>query len=111
VSPGPADEASSKALEEVLDKHAKVLAAVSSSLYATRLCWYGRHGVGKLRGVLVALPLPPVICGARVDGIDYVPEVGMRRIQPQHDGWRDMTDAEVASADELLREITRGDDA
>ena len=85
-------------------------AAVSISLYSTRLCWYGYYGAAKLQGRLVALSEPPAICGARVEGIDYIPEVGMQRIQPRHDGWRDMTTTEVASADELLRWITREDD-
>ena len=110
MSPGAADDASAAALRVALDRASNLEAAVSISLYATRLCWYGNHGAAKLHGVLVALTQPPTICGARVEGIDYVPEIGMRRIQPRNDGWRDMTTTEVASADELLRWITREDD-
>lgn len=110
MSPGAADDASAAALRVALDRASNIEAAVSISLYSTRLCWYGHHGAAKLHGVLVALTQPPKICGARVEGIDYVPEIGMRRIQPRNDGWRDMTTTEVASADELLRWITREDD-
>lgn len=100
--PGAIDDACVQALRDALAHRRSIGAAVSISLYSTRLCWYGYYGAAKLQGRLVALSEPPAICGARVEGIDYIPEVGMQRIQPRTEGWRDMTADEVESADDLL---------
>lgn len=79
---------------------------MSHALYATRLYWAAsRGGVVKLHGRCVELRASPCFGGAPVVGVDYIPEVGMRQIQPVGAGWRDMTDAEVAEADALLRKL------
>lgn len=79
---------------------------MSHALYATRLYWMGtRGGVAKLHGRCVSLHAPPHIGGAPVVGIDYVPEICLRQIQPIASGWRDMTDDEVTAADAVLRAV------
>jgi hypothetical protein len=73
---------------------------VSHALYATRLYWSGtRGGIAKLHGRCVQLHAAPHIAGRAVT-------------------WRDMTDAEVAEADAVLRavvvsiyEVALGDDS
>lgn len=77
---------------------------MSHALYSTRLHWSGSHGFAKLHGVLVALKDPPTLGRRVVAGIDYIPEVGMRSIA-FGGSERTMTDAEVAEADALLRQI------
>lgn len=79
---------------------------MSHALYATRLYWASsRGGVAKLHGRCVPLHAPPHIGGAPVVGIDYVPEICLRQIQPIASGWRDMTDDEVTAADAVLRAV------
>lgn len=106
--PGAIDDACVQALRDALAHRRCIGAVVSISLYSTRLCWYGYYGAAKLHGQLVALSEPPTVGGVRVDGIDYIPEVAMHRIQPCTEGWRDMTPIEVRAADELLRELVGG---
>lgn len=79
---------------------------MSHALYATRLFWSpGRRGVAKLHGHVVPLAAAPAISGHAVDGIDYTPEVSVYRIQPHHEGWRDMERSEIAEADRLLHRL------
>jgi hypothetical protein len=78
---------------------------MSHALYSTRLHWSGSLGFAKLHGVLVALNEPPTFARRAVTGVDYIPEVGMRSIA-FGGAERTMTDAEVAEADTLLRQIT-----
>lgn len=79
---------------------------MSHALYATRLYWAGtRGGIAKLHGRSVELHAAPHIGGARVVGVDYVPEIGLRQIQPLAGPWRDMTDDEVRDADAMLRAL------
>ena len=63
-----------------------------------------RGGVAKLHGRLVRLAAPPDL-GMRYVAVDYIPEMGLRQIMPYGCGWRDMTDDEVAQADQVLRAI------
>lgn len=83
---------------------------MSHALYTTRLYWAGtRGGIAKLHGHLVQLTeAPPVeIDGRRVTAIDYVPEIGLRRVMPYGCAWRDMTDAEARAADGALGVLCR----
>lgn len=80
---------------------------MSHALYATRLYWAaGRGGIAKLHGRCVELHAPPHLGGAPVVSVDYVPEIGLRQIQPVCGAWRDMSDAEVAEADDVLHRLT-----
>jgi hypothetical protein len=77
---------------------------MSADLYATCLIWYGpRGGIAKLHGRSAKLTTAPRIDRLRVECIDYRPQIGERRIQLHAEGWRDMTAAEVARADDYLR--------
>lgn len=79
---------------------------MSHALYATRLYWAGpRGGIAKLHGRCVQLHAPPHITGRAVVGVDYIPEIGLRQIQPVGGPWRDMSDDEVADADAVLRAV------
>ncbi|MBN8492516.1 MAG: hypothetical protein J0M00_13950 [Burkholderiales bacterium] len=79
---------------------------MSTDLYATALIWYGpRGGVAKLHGQRVVLRAAPELKGLRVEGIDYRPEIGERRIQLHAEGWRDMHQHEVAAADQYLAAV------
>ena len=79
---------------------------MSHALYATRLYWAGhRGGIAKLHGRCVELHAPPHFGGMPVVGVDYVPEIGMRQIQPVGEQCRDMTTGEVQEADATLRAI------
>lgn len=63
---------------------------MSHALYSTRLYWAGtRGGVAKLHGRRVELHAAPHFGGAPVVGVDYIPEVGMRQIQPVASAWRE----------------------
>lgn len=82
---------------------------MSDALHQTRLRWHGRSGAAKLHGVCVRLEYPPVLAGIVVHAIDYVPEYGIREIQRRAcDHVEDMTPAEVAAADALLRKLCGG---
>ncbi|MBP6777291.1 MAG: hypothetical protein KA151_08560 [Piscinibacter sp.] len=77
---------------------------MSHDLYSTRLYWAGtRGGIAKLHGLRVELRAAPRFGGAAVVAVDYIPEVGLRQIQPLASPWRDMTDDEVREADAALR--------
>jgi hypothetical protein len=78
---------------------------MGDSLYASRLRWYGYTGCAKLHGRHTVLTSPPVICGQAVVAIDYIPEVGLRQIQRLGGAMGDMTPAEVAEADAVLRGV------
>ena len=80
---------------------------VSDAWHFTRLRFEGWAGVAKLHGVRVPLTRMPELPGLVVAyvAIDYIPEVGMRRIMPLGGPWRDMRDDEVAAADALLRDL------
>lgn len=80
---------------------------MSIELYWTRLIWDGSRGVAKCDGRQVQLSGAPTVCGAVVDGIDYAPEVHCYQILPRCGGWREMTVAEIADCQRLLRQLTR----
>lgn len=79
---------------------------VSTDLYSTVLIWYPqRGGIAKLHGRQVVLAKAPELPGLRVEGVDYRPEIGERRIQLWAENWRDMTPAEVLAADAALARL------
>lgn len=82
---------------------------MSDALYSTRLRWSGGRGAAMLHGRIVPLTDPPVIGGQAVHSIDYTPEVGWREIRRRAcDAVDDMTAAEVAEADAMLRRLVSG---
>lgn len=83
---------------------------MSDHLYQTRLRWSGGRGVAMLHGKAVPLTEPPMIGGVAVSHMDYTPEVGCYEIRRRpFDKMDDMTAAEVADADALLRRMTQGE--
>jgi hypothetical protein len=78
---------------------------MSDALYTTRLRYTGGRGICKAPGVERVLRSPPQAPGLpeRIDGIDYVPEVGVAMILPRFAGWREMLASEIAAADAILR--------
>lgn len=80
---------------------------MSSDLYWTRLLWEERRGgIAQLNGNRCRLTEAPVIEGAPVYGIDYIPEIGMAEIQHRAcDPPEDMTHAEKHGAESLLASI------
>lgn len=77
---------------------------MSHALYTTRLYWAGpRGGIAKLHGRVIDLHAPPRFSGGVIVGVDYIPEITLRQIQPVCEAWRDMTDEETREADALLR--------
>jgi hypothetical protein len=78
---------------------------MSSALYTTRLWWHSHKGAAKLWGVERKLEAAPKVLDIEVDGLDYVPEIGLVQIQPKGDRWRDMTTHEVAACDRMLRKL------
>lgn len=78
---------------------------MGDDLWQTRMRWYGYSGCAKLHGRRVPLVAPPLIPGITVVCIDYVPEIGMRMVQPLGEPLRDMRDDEVLVVDALLREL------
>ena len=78
---------------------------MSDDLYVTRLRYASGKGVAKLHGRSKPLTEPPTLPGAKLVGIDYVPEVHVYRIQTYGNGWRDMWPHEIAWADGVLREL------
>lgn len=83
---------------------------MSDDLYATRLRWTGGRGIAKLRGHCVTLTEPPELGDmGKVDSIDYAPEVRVYMVMPRFSGWRDMTAAEIAQCDQLLRQLCGGE--
>lgn len=82
---------------------------MSDALHQTRLRWHGRSGIAKLHGLVIPLHQPPVLAGVVVHAVDYVPEFCIREIQRRAcDHVEDMTPAEVAAADALLRQMCGG---
>lgn len=77
---------------------------MSSALYYTRLWWYGNRGGAKLHGREKSLTSPPIIGGREVVMVDYVPEIGLQRIQYGVEAPRDMLRDEVREADIVLRD-------
>jgi hypothetical protein len=63
--------------------------------------------VARLHGVSVPLWSPPVIGGQAVVAIDYIPEIGLRQIQRLGGAMEDMTPADVAEADRVLRGLAQ----
>ena len=79
---------------------------MSSDLYQTALVWHGqRGGIAKLWGRQVPLVDAPPLLGLRLVMVEYYPEIGERELQEATGPRRAMTPAEVAAADELLREV------
>ena len=80
---------------------------MSDDLYASRLRFSGWSGCAKLHGRSVSLSRCPQLPGIEsvFVAVDYIPEVGMVRIQPLASAWRDMWPEEIAAADALLRDL------
>lgn len=79
---------------------------MSSRLYTSGLWWYLNHGGrAKLHGRERVLGSAPRLLNLDVEEIEYVPEVGVRRLREKFGGWRDMERAEVAAADEMLQRM------
>ncbi len=75
---------------------------MSSALYATRLIWDGRQGIAKLHGNVIRLQQRPVISDLEFEAIDCIPEIALYLIRPPHGRERDMTPAEIRTADAFL---------
>ena len=81
---------------------------MSDDLYFTRLRWHAGRGIAKLHGRSVPLAAPPVLAGAPVNECDYAPEYGFRLVRRRScDRVDDMTGAEIADADALLRALVQ----
>ncbi len=79
---------------------------MSAALYVTGLWFYVNHGGrAKLHGRERVLGSAPRLLNLAVEEIEYVPEVGVRRLREKFGGWRDMERAEVFAADELLQRM------
>jgi hypothetical protein len=79
---------------------------MSSSLYRTGLWFYVNHGGrAKLHNRERTLGSAPRLLSLDVEEIEYVPEVGVRRLREKFGGWRDMERDEVIAADELLQRM------
>ena len=77
---------------------------MSADLYVTGLWFYAnRFGRAKLHGRERALERPPQLLGLQVGEIDYVPEVGVRRLRETTGGWLDLEADEIRAADAYLR--------
>lgn len=82
---------------------------MSAGLYVTGLWFYvGKPGRAKLHGRERALGSAPRLLELDVAEIEYVPEVGVRRLREKHGGWREMERDEVRAADELLQRMLPG---
>jgi hypothetical protein len=80
---------------------------VSADLYLTGL-WFHENqarGRAKLHGRERPLGSAPRLLELDVAEIEYVPEVGARRLREKHGGWREMERDEVRAADELLQRM------
>lgn len=80
---------------------------MSHALYSTRLWWAGGRGIAKLHGRMVELSAAPVLAGPSILMIDYAPEVGCVEILRYGEARREMTQAEIRSADLLLVALTK----
>lgn len=82
---------------------------MSSDLYSTLLHWTAhapQRACAKLQGRRLKLECAHLaLAGVLIDGIEYTPEVGSKRILPKFEGWRDMTGEEIKAADELLERL------
>lgn len=79
---------------------------MSAGLYRTGCWFYVNHGGRvKYHGRERVLGSAPRLLDLDVEEIEYVPEVGVRRLREKFGGWRDMERAEVAAADELLQRM------
>lgn len=78
---------------------------MSWALYHARLYWVGMRGSAHVGQCRVVLTAPPHLPGLRIDGIDYVPEIGLRQVMPYADRWRDMTPDEVSAAQAVLERL------
>lgn len=79
---------------------------MSSDLYVTGCWFYVNHGGrAKLHGRERRLGSAPRLLELDIEEIEYVPEVGVRRLREKFGGWRDMERAEVVALDELLQRM------
>ncbi len=79
---------------------------MSDALYSTRLRWANGRGAAMLHGRIVALDRPPVLAGVAVHQVDYTPEVHCLEVRRRAcDPVGEMTPAEIADADALLRSL------
>lgn len=77
---------------------------MSADLYMTGLWFHVNHaGRAKLHGRERPLGSAPRLLDLDVAEIEYVPEVGVRRLRETRGGWREMERHEIRAADELLR--------
>lgn len=79
---------------------------MSDALYSTRLRWCNGAGVARMHGRSIPLTEAPRLAGQAVHAVDYTPEVHCIEIQRRAcDPRADMTAAEIAEADALLRRL------
>lgn len=79
---------------------------MSAALYITGLWFHLNHGGrAKLHGRERLLGSAPRLLELDVVEIEYVPEVGVRRLREKHGGWRDMEREEIRAADDLLQRM------
>jgi hypothetical protein len=81
---------------------------MSIALYQYRLFWDGHHGAlrcGHQLRVLAAPPTLPGVEGVLVEEIDYAPEVNVAQLREAGGNWREMSPAEVASAQLLIESL------
>lgn len=79
---------------------------MSDAYHFTRLRWHDGHGIAKLHGVVVTLTEAPDLGSGQVAEVDYSPAYGCREVRRHSwDRRDDMTAAEIAAADALLRKL------
>lgn len=82
---------------------------MSIALYAVSLQWAGGRGVVKFWEHTILIDKPPIILGEPVHEVNYTPEIRVRYIRRRACDTRDdMSDAEVADALRLIKEMTCG---
>ena len=81
---------------------------MSLDLYPRRIYWDGRCGCVRNAPHLRALVAPPELpgCVLRITELDYAPGV-VAQLREHAGAMRDMTPAEVAACDALLRDVRR----
>lgn len=79
---------------------------MSLALYRLRLYWDGHHGAARNGDDTRILVERPLLCGAahsaKLEEIDYAPEVDLMQVRERAGDWREMTAEEVAAAEALL---------
>ena len=86
---------------------------MSIALYRIRLYWDGQRGAmrsGDDTRILIERPmLHGAANAARLEEIDYAPEVDVAQVREREGDWRQMTADEVAAAEALLAALGQPD--